>query len=51
MQILIIEDEPRAANQLQNLLKDSGFSYELLAIIDTVEDSIAWFQNGPNNSY
>ncbi|RNC86255.1 MAG: DNA-binding response regulator [Winogradskyella sp.] len=46
MQILIIEDEPRAANQLQNLLKDCGFDYNLQAIIDTVEDSIAWFQNG-----
>ena len=38
MQILIIEDEPRAANQLQNKLKAEKFNYELLDIIDTVED-------------
>ena len=44
MQILIIEDEIRAANQLQNLLADCGFEYELLDIIDTVEDSVSWFQ-------
>ena len=44
MQVLIIEDEARAANQLQNLLKASGFEYELLDIIDTVEDSVDWFQ-------
>jgi len=44
MQILIIEDEKRAANQLQRLLTASGFEYELLAVIDTVEDAVFWFQ-------
>lgn len=44
MHILIIEDEPRAASQLQNLLTSSNFKYQLLGIIDTVEDAIAWFQ-------
>ncbi len=44
MQILIIEDEPRAANQLQNILKRCGFEYQLLDIIDTVEDAVLWFQ-------
>ena len=44
MQILIIEDEARAANQLKNLLKTLGFDYQLLGIIDTVEDSVDWFQ-------
>ncbi len=44
MQILIIEDEPRAASQLQNMLKTCGFQYELLEIIDTVEDTVMWFQ-------
>ncbi len=43
MQILIIEDEPRAANQLQNLLTKSTLYYQLLDIIDTVEDAIIWF--------
>lgn len=45
MKILIIEDEPRAANQLVSLLKACNFNYELLAIIDTVEDTVQWFQD------
>ena len=44
MQILIIEDESRAANQLQSMLKACDFNYQLLTIIDTVEDSVLWFQ-------
>ncbi len=45
MKILIIEDESRAASQLQRLLKACNFDYELLDIIDTVEDAVLWFQN------
>ena len=44
MHVLIIEDEARAANQLQNLLKACEFHYTLLGIIDTVEDAVIWFQ-------
>lgn len=44
MNILIIEDEPRAANQLQNMLNACNFEYQLLDIIDTVEDAVKWFQ-------
>lgn len=44
MHILIIEDEPRAASQLQSMLKACGFDYQLLGIIDTVEDAVLWFQ-------
>lgn len=44
MKILIIEDENRAANQLQLMLKSCNFSFDLLDIIDTVEDSVIWFQ-------
>ncbi|PKV51456.1 LytTR family two component transcriptional regulator [Aquimarina sp. MAR_2010_214] len=47
MQVLIIEDESRAANQLQNVLKTGGFEYQLLDIIDTVEDAVIWFQTHP----
>lgn len=48
MQVLIIEDESRAANQLQNLLQTLRFEYELLGIIDSVEESTVWFQkNSP----
>ncbi len=44
MRILIIEDEPRAASQLQKMLKACGFDHELLDIVDTVEDAVKWFQ-------
>jgi DNA-binding LytR/AlgR family response regulator len=44
MQILIIEDETRAASQLQRLLTASDFNYELLGVIDTVEDAVVWFR-------
>jgi len=43
MKLLIIEDEPRAANQLQSLLQKAGVDYELLDILDSVESSIEWF--------
>jgi len=44
MQILIIEDEPRAASQLQSKLQACNFEYQLLDILDTVEDAVLWFQ-------
>ncbi|AXG69233.1 transcriptional regulatory protein YpdB [Kordia sp. SMS9] len=44
MNVLIIEDEFRAANQLQNMLKQCGFQYHLADTIDTVEDAVKWFQ-------
>ena len=43
--ILILEDESRAASQLQNMLKACSFDYQLLGVIDTVEEAILWFQN------
>lgn len=45
MNVLIIEDETRAASQLERMLKACNFDYELLDIIDTVEDAVLWFQN------
>lgn len=44
MKILIIEDEIRAVNQLQSMLKACDFTFELLEIIDTVEDAVYWFE-------
>ena len=44
MQLLIIEDEPRAANQLLKMLDESDCTYQLLDIIDSVEEAVAWFQ-------
>lgn len=43
MKILIIEDEPRAANQLQRLLDKSDHDFQLLDVIDAVEDAVQWF--------
>lgn len=43
MNILIVEDEPRAANQLQNLLYKSAFGFEMLWVLDSVEDAVSWF--------
>ena len=48
MKILIIEDEIRAASQLQRMLRACDFNFELLAIIDTVEDAVLWFQENNN---
>ncbi|GAB5473862.1 MAG: LytTR family DNA-binding domain-containing protein [Maribacter sp.] len=44
MRVLIIEDEQRAASQLQRMLHTCGFEFQLLGIIDTVEDAVQWFQ-------
>jgi len=43
MQILIIEDEPRAARQLEGLLNKNNLDFQLLDVIDTVEDAVLWF--------
>jgi DNA-binding LytR/AlgR family response regulator len=48
MNVLIIEDEARAANQLQNMLISGGFQYVLLGIIDTIEDAVQWFEINPS---
>ncbi len=48
MRILIIEDEPRAVSQLQRMLKTCNFDFQLLDIIDSVEDSVTWFGNNPS---
>ena len=42
-QILIIEDEPRAANQLEKMLNACDFNYSILDTIDSIEDAVAWF--------
>lgn len=45
MKILIIEDESRAARQLENMLKKCNFDYQLLDVLDSVEESVSWFEN------
>lgn len=43
MKIVIVEDEPYAQQELIRLLERSGREVELLARIDSVEESIEWF--------
>jgi two-component system response regulator LytT len=45
MKILIIEDEPYAQQELLRLMKKTERAFELLDLIDSVEDSIRWFNN------
>jgi DNA-binding LytR/AlgR family response regulator len=48
MKIIIIEDEVAAANQLKFLLNQLNINYEILAVIETVEDAIKWFTTNEN---
>ncbi len=43
MRVLIIEDELPAAKRLQKLLLKAEPEAEILEVIDSVEDSVAWF--------
>lgn len=44
MKIIIIEDEPLAAERLEQLVKRYDTHFEVLAIIDCVEEAVAWFK-------
>ena len=45
MDILIIEDEHRAVRQLQSMLNDIDFEYNLLGAMDSVESAAHWFKD------
>jgi two-component system, LytTR family, response regulator LytT len=45
MRILIVEDEPAAANQLKFLFNQLNVSHEILATIETVDEGIQWFSS------
>lgn len=45
MKIVIVEDEPAAANQLKFLLNQLGIEYEVMATLETVIESIDWLNN------
>lgn len=47
MKILIIEDEPFARAELIRLLRDTGRKFDILAQIDSVEESVEWLKNHP----
>ena len=50
MNILIIEDETAAAVNLQAILKKVAPSYNILAILESVEESVEYFM-GKSNTY
>lgn len=45
MNVLIIEDEPHAQNELKRLLDNSGFDILVLECIDSVEETVLWFES------
>jgi DNA-binding LytR/AlgR family response regulator len=47
MKYLIIEDEPLAQQELVRMLKTLDSNFELLATIDSVQETINWFNNNP----
>jgi len=48
MKILIIEDERHNANRLQAMLKEIDTEYVILDILESVSDSIDWFNSQPS---
>jgi two-component system response regulator LytT len=47
MKILIVEDESINANRLKRLLEELEPNCEILGIIDTVVDTVAWLHSNP----
>lgn len=47
MKILIIEDEEAAAERLQKQLKSISDGYQIVEVLDSVEDTINWFLKYP----
>jgi two-component system, LytTR family, response regulator LytT len=45
MQVLIIEDEPLAASRLTMLLQEIDMDIQVLAVLDSVEESVDWFRS------
>lgn len=48
MKIVIIEDEPFAQQELLRLIEKTSLDFELLALIDSVEESLEWFNTHPH---
>lgn len=45
MKVLIIEDEPQAAQRLETLLRSAAPGIEILSILDSVKSSVAWLKS------
>lgn len=48
MNVLIIEDEQLAARRLENMVLTYDDSINILAKLESVEDSVAWFKSNPS---
>lgn len=46
MKVLIVEDEPLAAERLQSLLQECDPAPEIIDILDSIEDVVAFFRKG-----
>ena len=47
MKVLIVEDEPLAAEQLENMILTYESHFEVVAKLDSIESSIHWLKNNP----
>lgn len=48
MKVVIIEDEELAARRLEGMIRDCDGSVEVIAKLESVEDSVEWFRNHPS---
>jgi len=48
MNVLIIEDEIRAAKRLKNLITSIEENINVLSILDGIDNSVQWFRNNPH---
>jgi len=47
MKVLILEDEPGAAQNLLDLIHEADETMQVLAILESVKDAVAWVGNNP----
>ena len=47
MKALIIEDESIAAQALETLIKETSPETEIIAVLQTIEESVEWFEENP----
>jgi two-component system response regulator LytT len=48
MKFVIIEDEKFNANRLRGIVQNISPDFEIIEMLDTVKDSITWFENNPH---
>ena len=48
MKVVIIEDEELAARRLEGMIRDCDGSVEVIAKLESVEESVTWFRNHPS---